>query len=252
MNGRVLTIGLLILATASPVFAQKHRPAKKKAPAKEAPAEKPAIVGKQITVVTTAGEKITGAVEEFSDKGVKLGVNGQDKLISFETVATISFVDPPAADAPEKPTTHPHPRFSRDAETVLSGFQAMEAEVRSAPDYTDYSRQLTELKRTSDKFVAAYSMSDDPTELRITALLSGAVNDYTWARTIWTLRLGRPANAAVSTSDSPVVSDALQLYPDLSPAAGTGASAEKLIAGLAAHAAGKVALARKLLNPEGK
>ncbi|MGH9763786.1 MAG: hypothetical protein ACREDR_18055 [Blastocatellia bacterium] len=268
MTARLLITASLVLAITSPGLAQRRRkPAPKRhAVSKRKPAAvkprtfaKPPIVGSQVTIVLKTGERITGPVSDVSVQGIKVGGNDLETVIPFESVASLYFNVGPAgtenkadqAGTEERPRQH-HVLPTRDLEALLAAFQTMDALVKSGPDYTDYSRQLTELRRSADRFVGKYSTSDDPTEVRIAALVAGAIDDYTWARTIWTLRLGRAKDVTVAASDSPAVADAVQLYPDLAPPAGTNPAADKLITGLARHAAEKMDSARKLIPPPDK
>ena len=93
-----------------------------------------------------------------------------------------------------------------------------------------------------------YGASEDAVEQRGAALAAAALTDYTWARTIWTLKFGYSGNTTVFETDSPAVGDALSLYPELRQTAASANkfSADKLINGLWKKAAEKVELLRPL------
>ena len=87
-------------------------------------------------------------------------------------------------------------------------------------------------------------------ESRSAALVAAALTDYTWARTIWTLKFGYSGSTTVFETDSPAVGDTLSLYPDLRQAAASEnkLSADKLINGLWKKAADKVEILRALAS----
>jgi hypothetical protein len=140
--------------------------------------------------------------------------------------------------------------FARDANLPLGLFQALSSSLKPGVDYTEYGRQLTELRRSAERFSSKYSATDNATEARVVSLLAGALTDYTWARTVWTLKFGRSSDGTISDNESPVVADTLALYPDLRAQSATGnkLSAEKLIGGLWRKAFEKTDLARKLIG----
>jgi hypothetical protein len=126
----------------------------------------------------------------------------------------------------------------------------MSASLKPGMDYTEYGRQLAELRRAAERLIARYSSTDNPGESRVVSLIAGALTDYKWARIIWTLKFGRSSDGTIAETDSPVVADALALYPDLRAlaAAGNRLSAEKLLLGIWKKASEKQDRARTLIS----
>jgi hypothetical protein len=139
--------------------------------------------------------------------------------------------------------------FARDAEAALGFFQTLASSLKPGVDYTEYGRQLIELRRAGERFVTKYSSTENPAEARVVSLIAGTMTDYTWARTIWTLKFGRSSDGTVAETDAPVVADTLVLYPDLRAlaAAGNRLSVEKLLAGIWRKASEKQDRARMLI-----
>ena len=129
-------------------------------------------------------------------------------------------------------------------------FQTLASSLKPGVDYSEYGRQLSEVRRASERFLAKYSSTDNPSEARVISLMAGALTDYSWARVIWTLKFGRSSDGTIAETDAPVVTDTLALYPDLreSAAVGNRLSAEKLLAGVWRKAAEKQTRARALIN----
>jgi hypothetical protein len=228
------------------------RPARrvgKPALASEPKAVIPPIIGSQIAVVTRDGKRITGQIVDFTALSVQIKSEAGPTTVPLDSVTSLTFAaDAPGPDA-QSPKTSRHPNFTREVESVLSSLQDMEKAIEGGADYTDYGRQLTGVRRSVEHFTNKYAISEDETEARSAALLAAALTDYTWARTVWTLKLGHSAPTTLSASDSPVVADALDLYPDLRPSAEAGAiPADKLIGGLWKKALANVDRARKLVS----
>jgi len=248
---KLITIGLIFSLLAVSTEAEQRRrktpprPAKQEEPKTTAP-----MVGAPIVIVTKNGDHIKGEMLDLTAFSVRLKSGKLESTIALDTITAISF-DPSAVPAsqPEKAEAPMHADFGGDADRALSEFQSAAAGFKADTDYTTYGRQLTDLRRTADRFVGKYSASENETEARVVALLAGSVTDYTWARTIWTLKLGRTGDGTVSESDSPAVGDAIALYPDLREmvASGNKLSGDKLIAGLWQKAAEKIDRARSTL-----
>ncbi len=127
----------------------------------------------------------------------------------------------------------------------------MDSATQSGTEYSDYGRRLVELRRATERFVSKYAGSDDQTETKLAALVSAAADDYSRARTIWTLRLGQGAGATVTVTvtDSPAVADAVELYPELAqPGTRNKLPADKLVAGLWKQASRKIGQGRRILE----
>jgi hypothetical protein len=138
----------------------------------------------------------------------------------------------------------------REAEGAVSAFQSVASQLRTGADYTEFGRQLSELRRTAERFIDKNSMSDNQSEARIVALLAGALTDYTWSRTIWTLKFGRSGDGSVFDTDSPAITDTIALYPDLRAAAASGNKlfVDKLVSGIWKKAEDKIDRARATLQ----
>jgi hypothetical protein len=175
---------------------------------------------------------------------VRIRSDNLESAIPMESIISLSFGNVKVADTNEKPVSD---GFNRDAVTTLNSFQTMTNETKTGSDYTDYGRQLSELRRTADKFIQKYSASGNATETRVVSLLSGAITDYTWARVVWTLKLG--SDGFLSESEAPVIADTLTLYPELRAATANGNrfNADKLVGSLWKKASEKAERARSLL-----
>jgi len=254
MKKKVVLFLISILFISVTCAAQKKKPVSRKVnskPVANHPETIPVsttspMIGATISLITKNGEKLTGELRDISTYSLRLKSGNLESTIALETIAAIQF------DATKTVENKSLPPLSNDflteASEAYKAFQAMETETRNGSDYTAYGRQLTELRRTAEKFIQRFSNSENPVEGQIVSLLSGAMIDYTWARTIWTLKLG--GNGTVSESDSPVVSDTLTLYTSLRTVAAVGDrfSADKLIGNLWKKASEKIARARGLSN----
>jgi hypothetical protein len=254
MHGILITLILILGSTASmtPPKRAKAKPRKKAhatrvaASPKAVPPRAP-IIGTQIEVVTKDGKQLSGEVTELSALSVKLKSDSGESTLPFDFIASISF-GPVAAPEGNVPAAG-HPNFTREVESVLTAFGEMEKAIGSAPDYTEYGRQLSELRRPTEHFILKYGSSDNPLEAHSAALLAAALTEYTWARTVWTLKLGRSVSSAVTPGDSPVVADALDLYPEMRPQPGTASvPADKIIDALWKKAVQQVDQTRKLVS----
>jgi hypothetical protein len=136
---------------------------------------------------------------------------------------------------------------------VIGAFQNIANQLQQGTEFNEYGRLLTDLRRRGDQFINRYGASENVTEARVVALLSAALTDYTWARTIWTLRLNRSGDTTAFDTDTPALADALALYPDLraSAAVGNKFSVDKVVSGLWKKAADKIDRARAL-TPDAK
>jgi hypothetical protein len=207
-------------------------------------------VGAQISIATKSGEQITGQVLEFSAYTVRVKQGDLESTVPLESVSSMRFGDaPPAAAAPPKLSGH-GPDFVRDSGSLMALFQAMDSATQSGTEYSDYGTRLVELRRATERFVGKYAGSEDQTENRLAALFSATLDDYSWARTIWALRLGQGPAATIAAGDLPAVADALELYPDLAKLGPKNKlPADKLIAAIWKQASVKVAGCKRILEP---
>jgi hypothetical protein len=257
MKKHSVAVLILILITVSGVAAQKGKGAAKKVSAKRPPAPtKPAtaapatnaarVIGSNITLTTKGGNIIAGTLVDLSPYSVRIKSAGLESTLPLETLASISFDSTVTAQAP--PATPLSETFMKSLTAAFTAFQTMASETKTGSDYTDYGKQLSELRRNVETFIQRYSSSENSKETQIVSLLSGAIIDYTWARTIWTLKLG--GDGTVAEADNPVMADTLALYPDLRTATANGNrfSADKLIGSLWKRANDKVERARSMMN----
>lgn len=216
-------------------------------------ANKPRMIGSTVVIMTKNGDRIAGELLDLTAYSIRIRANNLESTIALDTVASLSMggAAPPNA-TPDQPAGHVRADFAREAETALGFFQTLAANLKVGVDYTEYGRQLTELRRAGERFITRYSSTDNASEARVVSLIAGALTDYSWARTIWTLKFGRTSDGTVGESDSPIVIDVLGLYPDLrsSAAAGQRLSAEKLLSGVWRKASEKIDRARSLLTAQ--
>jgi hypothetical protein len=220
-----------------------------KKPAADTTAAAPTITGSPVIITTRDGNKITGQIVDLNVSAVRVKASDQESSVQLTAVSSLSFGTSSDEGAP--PAGSPrHPDFQKDAGAVMSGFHGMLGEARTGPDYTEYGGQLVELRRRAELFIGRYGSTEDPVEARVVAGVASAVTDYTWARTIWALKLGHSGDVTVSRSDSPAVADTVGLYPDVKAAAASGDrfSVEKLIVGLWTQAGIKVDRLRSLIG----
>lgn len=211
------------------------------------------IIGSTAVVITKNGDRISGEVLDLTVYSLRLRADSLESSIALDTIASLSFGGAPAASSRAEPQSAGVVRteFARDAETVLGFFQTMTSSLKPGVDYTEYGRQLTELRRAGERFISKYSSTENPSEARVVSLVAGALTDYTWARSIWTLKFGRSSDGSVAETDSPVIADAVALYPDLRTMAaspGNKLSAEKLLLGIWRKASEKQDRARTLIS----
>jgi hypothetical protein len=249
-----LIILVSLLSPAALAQTKKKKPVQRRPPAtaKKVPVRteqpRPRIIGSEVVVTTKNGDQIKGVVLDLTAYSIRLRVDKLESILALDTITAITFGSSPAATEAVKPTPATGPDFARDADQVLRAMLVMGSGAKAGADYTDYGHQLTEFRRQAERFIQKYSISENPTETRMVSLVSGVLTDYTWARTIWTLKLGRSADGMVGEADSPVIIDALSLYPDLRATNGNRLSAEMLIGGLWKKAAEKIEAARGLIK----
>lgn len=255
MKSLILTL-IVVLSLVSGAGAQnkkKAAPKKKPPPQKSNPAVNTSptgIIGSKVFLETKNGDRISGELLALNAYSIRLRSDQLESAIALDTIAQVSFGAPPGrpARADQSPA---RPEFLRDSDVMLGQFNALASVLKSGSDYTEYGRQLSELRRSADRFIAKYSSGDNPSEARVLSLLAGALTDYTWARTIWTLKFGRTSDGTLNESDSPLLGDAVSLYPDVRAGAATGdkLSVDKIVGGLWRKAAGKIERARLLSAP---
>lgn len=248
-------VTLLCVCTVADAQKQRKKPQTRSrtvGPSSPATLQKPRIIGSTVVVITRNGDRMTGEVLDLTAYSVRLRAGILESTIALDTIASMSFggaqTPSPRVDQAIAPPVRPD--FAKDAEIALGFFQTMGSSLRPGVDYTEYGRQLVELRRAGERLISKYSSSDNPTEARVVSLVAGAMTDYTWARTIWTLKFGRSSDGTIAETDSPVVADAIALYPDLRTpaAAGNRLSADKLLSGIWGKASEKHDRARALIS----
>jgi hypothetical protein len=251
-------IAILLLSLCAGTAAQtkkgKKKPSRPRAVSSQPPSPptaKPRILGSIVTIVTRNGDRITGELIDLTAYSVRFRADNLESSLALDTIASIAFGGA-AATGPrsEEPTGPMRPDFAKEADLVLGFFETLAASMKPGADYIEYGRQLGELRRATERFVAKYSSTDSAAESRVVSLLAGALTDYSWARIVWTLKFGRSSDGTIGETDAPVVGDTIALYPDLraSAAAGNRLSAEKLLAGLWRKASEKQTRARTLIG----
>jgi len=249
-----IALALCATANAQPQKKKKtvNRPRSATNQPSTAPATKPRIIGSTVVIITKNGDRITGEVLDLTAYSVRLRADNLESTIALDTIASLSFGGGPVpVSRPESPGGTVRADFARDTDAVLGIFQTMSASLRPGVDYTEYGRQLVELRRAAERVIARYSSTDNPAEAKVISLIAGALTDYTWARTIWTLKFGRSSDGTIAESDSPTVSDALMMYTDLktsAAASGNRLVAEKMLIGIWKKASEKQDRARAIIR----
>ncbi|HYV05026.1 MAG TPA: hypothetical protein VFB82_10585 [Blastocatellia bacterium] len=250
-----IILTLIVLTLFPTAWAQKS---KKTAPKKKPAAHKPSppaptgparIVGSKVYIETKNGDRIAGELLDLTAYSIRLRSDNLESTIALDTISQLSFGTPVSSrPARVEQTSAVRGEFLRDADVMLSQFGALATTLKSGSDYTEYGRQLSEVRRSAERFITKYSTGDNASEARVLSLMTGALTDYTWARTIWTLKFGRSSDGTVTENDSPLLSDALALYPDLRTSAATEnkLSVDKVVGGLWRKAADKLDRARAL------
>lgn len=256
MRTFVAFIAIALCATANAQPQKKKKAVARPRPAANQPAAaqttKPRIIGSTVVIVTKNGDRMSGEVLDLTAYSVRLKADNLESTIALDTIASLSFGGAPIpVSRPESSAGPVRADFARDTDSVLGIFQTMAASLRPGVDYTEYGRQLVELRRGAERLIARYSSTDNPAEAKVISLIAGALTDYTWARTIWTLKFGRSSDGTISESDSPTVSDALMMYPDLKTAAAASGNrlvAEKMLVGIWKKASEKQDRARAIIK----
>jgi hypothetical protein len=249
------TLILFFLAGSGASAQKRKKPTRRSrstsAKSAEADAAKPALIGSTVTVVTKNGDRLAGQLLGLTAYSIRIKADNLESTIALDTIASLSFGSGPVSgERANQSISAPRAEFSKDATALLGSFQTLESSLKPGFDYTDYGRLLAELRRSTERFINKYSATESFAEARVLAMLAAALNDYSWARTIWTLKFGRSSDGTVSETDSPV-GDVLALYPDLRgpAAAGNRLSVEKLLAGLWKKALEKTDRAHALVAP---
>jgi hypothetical protein len=256
--GFVLFLALVLAA--GPAFAQKKskkslksqtRPRTTKKPVPQTDANLPRVIGSSVEIVTKNGDRISGELLDLTAYSLRIRSGGLESTIALDTVASLSFA--PAASATNgAPAAGPvSPDFTRDVTTALSSYESVVTNLQSGIDYTEFGRQVGELRRVIDRFIGRHSSTENPSELRVISLLLAGVTDYNWSRNIWTLKFGRSSDGTAAESESPALADALAAYPELrSSADGSNRfSIDRIIAGLWKKAGEKAERVRTLVGP---
>ncbi|HKG21360.1 MAG TPA: hypothetical protein VKC34_05630 [Blastocatellia bacterium] len=252
----LIAISCALLLSITPCQAEgaQKRP-RKTSPARTRPAPEPRaaarMIGSPVVLVTRNGDRVQGTLLDITAFSVKVRSENLDSFHALDTLASINFGTSVAPPARNQSGGGPvSAQFSRDAEGVIGTFTTIVNDTRSGIEYSEYGRQLVELRRASERFIARYSTSENGSEAHIVANLAGALTDFTWARTVWTLGFGRASVGSVRESDSPAISDAISLYPDLRTSAANGGTlaVDKLVSGLWRRAGEKVDRARSMID----
>ena len=248
----VIIISLLVSAAAAGQKRKKPRAtsrARAAATRAEPTSGGPRLIGSPVVIITKNDDRIVGTLMDLTAYSVRIKADNLESTISLDRIASLSFGD---GGAPSRPAVSSAPAsadFARAAGPMIAAFQAIANQLRQGTEFNEYGRLLTDLRRRGDQFINRYGASENATEARVVALLSAALTDYTWARTIWTLRLNRSGDTTAFDTDTPALTDALALYPDLRAASAVGNkfSVDKVVSGLWKKAADKTDRARSLV-----
>jgi hypothetical protein len=250
----VMVVALCAGAAADAQKRKKKAPPRSRTTAGETSAAalaKPRILGSTVVIMTKNGDRLSGELLDLTAYSVRLRADNLESTIALDTVESLSFggTSAPAAHM-DQPSGPVRADFARDAESALGIFQTMASNLKPGVDYTEYGRQLSELRRAGERLIGKYSSTDNPAEAKVVSLIAGALTDYTWSRTIWTLKFGRSSDGTVAETDSPVVADTIMLYPELRAVAASGnrLSVEKLLSGIWRKASEKQERARILIS----
>jgi hypothetical protein len=253
MRTKSILLLILSLLTVSLGYPQKRKKASPPAKTKIVRAEpaKPAAptIGTTVSIITKNGDKLKGELVDITAFSVRFKADNLVSTLPLESIATLSFGTPRGNDQHSETLSPPVGEgYRRDATVIFNVFQQMATETKGGSSYTDYDRQLVQLRRTAEKFLQKYSATENPTEARALSLFTGALLDYNAARTIWTLKIG--TNGTLAETDSPVVADTLAIYPEIreSAASGNKFSADKLIGNLWKKATEKVNLVQAMMK----
>jgi hypothetical protein len=252
----VVIIALLVNGVAAGQKRKKSRtPARSRsATARSEPAASgPRMVGTPVVIITKNDDRITGTLVDLTAYSIRIKADNLESTISLDRIASLSFGE---ATTPARTTTASAAvgaDFARSAAPLVGDFQSFADKLKQGTEISEYGRQLTELRRRGEQFINRFGGSDNASEARLLALLSAALTDYSWAQSIWKLRLNRSGDTTAYDTDAPALTDALALYPDLRAAAAVGNkySVDKVVSGLWKKAADKTDRAR-LLAPDGR
>ena len=206
------------------------------------------MVGSPVVIITKNDDRITGTLLDLTAYSIRIKADNLESTISLDRIASLSF----GGDRGTSRGTQTNPpvssEFARQAGPVFGSFQNIASKLSQGTEFNEYGRLLTDLRRTTEQFVNRHGASENSSEARIVALLSATLTDYTWARAIWTLRLNRSGDTTAFDTDTPALTDALALYPDLrtTTAVGNKFSVDKVVSALWKKAADKSDRARAL------
>lgn len=253
----IISIIIVLVVLVTSAAGQKKRPAPRakgstagKSSSQPAPSGA-RLVGTPVVLMTKNGDRIAGELLDLSAYSIRIRSSNLESTIALDTLASVSFGSSPVPGArQEQPGAAVHADFGRDAESAIAAFTSMANELKGGVDFTEYGRLIAEVRRPAERFIEKYSATENLVEARTVALIAGALTDYTWARNIWTLKLGRTSDGTVSEADSPAITDVIGLYPDLraQSASGSKFSADKIVGGLWKKAEEKMSRARTSIS----
>jgi hypothetical protein len=252
MKSLIALIAISLFAASAEAQTRKKKQSKPRPPATRKPAPSvtpPRIIGSQVVLLTKNGDEISGVLLDLSAYSARIKADNLESTISLDTLASISFGSSPATR--EEQATPLSADFLKDAQAALNTFQALANKLKSTTDYTDFDHSLRDARPIGEQFTARYAVSENKTESHVAALVAASLSDYSWARAIWTMKFGRSGDGTVSDTDSPTITQALNLYTDLRAAAARGSrySVDMIVAGLWKKAEEKIDRARSLINP---
>lgn len=252
MKSLIALISISLFVASAEAQTRKKNPPKPRPQATRKPAPSvaaPRIIGSQVVLLTKNGDEISGVLLDLSAYSVRIKDDNLESTIALDTLASISFGT--SSLAREEQPAPMSADFLKEAQAVLTAFQALAGNVKGPTDYTDFDHNLRDVRPTGEQFTSRYAVSENKTESHVAALVAASLSDYSWARAIWTMKFGRSGDGTVSDTDSPAITQALNLYTDLRAAAAKGNrySVDLIVAGLWKKAEEKIDRARSLLSP---
>src|SRR6185503_13283264 len=133
----ICIVVILSLSLSATAFAQKRkqrtnprtRVTKREPATNDNAANKPRLIGSQITIITKNDDRITGTLLDLTAYSVRIKADNLESTIALDTIASLSF----GTSAPiSKPVVAPpRPEFAQQADTVINSFQSIAAQLRT-------------------------------------------------------------------------------------------------------------------------
>src|SRR5262245_56763329 len=145
---------ILLLCLSVPAGAQRHRktpqrqPARQKTNTETPQTSAPRIIGSQVVLVTKNDERIAGTLLDLNAYSARIKADNLESSIALDTIMSISFSGQVLSSKPAPAAIVPmRPEVTREAENAIGAFQALASQLKTGADYSEYGRQLAELRR---------------------------------------------------------------------------------------------------------